>query len=101
MAVEYTSVQEASSCLQQMVNGVHRFADAVGLRINAAKTKVLSAQMNPSSRCTITLNGLPLEEVWSSKYLGASFAATGQAVGEIKARINLAGATFNRLHTSL
>ncbi len=84
-----------------MVNGVHRFANAVGLRINAAKTKVLSAQMSPSSRGTIILDGVPLEEVSSFKYLGASFTATGQAVDEIAARINLARATFNRLHTSL
>ncbi len=42
-----------------MVNGVHRFVNAVGLWINAAKTKVLSAQMNPSSRGTITLDEMP------------------------------------------
>ncbi len=51
--------------VQDMVNGVHRFANAVGLRINPAKTKVLSAQMNPSSRGAITLDGVPLEEVSS------------------------------------
>ncbi len=45
--------------VQTMVNGVHRFANAVGLRINAAKTKVLSAQVNPSSLGTITLGGVP------------------------------------------
>ncbi len=78
-----------------MVNWVHPFANAVGLRINAAKTKVLSAQMYPSSRGTITLAGVSLEEVLSFKYLGASFTATGQVVGEIAARINLARATFN------
>ncbi len=92
---------DSCEAVQEMVNGVNRFANAVGLRINAAKTKVLSAQMNPSSRGTIILDGVPLEEVASFKYLGASFTATGQAVGEIAARINLERATFNRLHTSL
>ncbi len=57
--------------------------------------------MNPSSRGTITLEGVPLEEVSSFKYLGASFTAAGQAVGEIAARINFARATIDRLHTSL
>ncbi len=74
---------------------VHRFANAVELRINGAEIMVLSAQMNPSSRGTITLDGVPLEEVSSFKYLEASFTANGQAVGEIAARITLARSTFN------
>ncbi len=43
----------------------------------------------------------PLEEVSSFKYLGASFTATGQTIGEVKARINVARAAFNRLQPSL
>ncbi len=35
---------------QEMVNGVYRFANAVGLWINAANIKVLSAQVSPSRR---------------------------------------------------
>ncbi len=84
-----------------MVNGVHRFTNAVRPRINASKTKVLSAQANSWSRGTITLDCVLFEEVPSFKYLGASLTVTGQAVGEIAAKINLARATFNRLHTSL
>ncbi len=38
---------DSYKAVQEMVNGVHRFANAVGLRINAANTKVLSAQMSP------------------------------------------------------
>ncbi len=48
---------ESYEAVQEMVNGVHSFAIAVGLRINAVKTKVLSTQVNPSSQGTITLNG--------------------------------------------
>ncbi len=68
---------DSFEAVREMVNGVHRFANAVGLRIKAAKTKVLSAAMSPSSRGKIILDG------------------------QIAARINLARATFNRLHTSL
>ncbi len=50
---------------------------------------------------TITLDGIRFEEVSSSKCLGASFSATGQAVEEIAAKINLACPAFNRLHTLL
>ncbi len=42
-----------------------------------------------------------MEEVSSFKYLGASFTATGQAFGKIKARINSARAAINRLQPSL
>ncbi len=56
---------DSYEAVQEVLNGVHRFAYAVGLRINATKTKVLSAQMSPSSRGTIILNGVPLEEVSS------------------------------------
>ncbi len=58
---------------------IHRFVNAAGLRTNAAKTKVLSAEMNPSSCGTITLDGVPLEEVSSFKYLGASVTATEES----------------------
>ncbi len=100
-ADDSTMLGDNYDAVQEMVNGVHRFANAVWLRINAAKTKLISAQMSPLSRGTIILDGVPLEEVSSSKNLGAPFTATGQAVGEIAARINLARAAFNRLHSSL
>ncbi len=60
---------DSYEAVKEMVDGVHRFANAVRLRINAAKPKVPSAQMNPSSKGTITLDGVPLEEVSSFKYL--------------------------------
>ncbi len=43
----------------------------------------------------------PPEELSSFKYLGVSFTATGQAIGKIKARINVARAAFNRLQPPL
>ncbi len=81
--------------MQEAVNQVHRFATVVGLRINASKTKVLSANVDPLLHQVINVGGEPLEEVSSFKYLGASFTATGQAFGEIKARINVERAAFN------
>ncbi len=52
----FVSVQEA-------VNKVHRFAAVVGLRINASKTKVLSAHVDPLLHQDINVWGEPLEEV--------------------------------------
>ncbi len=65
------------------------------MRPNAAKTKMLSTRANPSSLDTITLAGVPSEEVSLVNYLGDSFTATGQAVGEIAARINAAHVPCN------
>ncbi len=45
-------------------------------------------QVNQSSCGRIILDDVPLEEVSSFKYLGASFKATGQAGGENAAKIN-------------
>ncbi len=83
--------------VQEAVNQVHPFAAVVGLRINASKTKVLSANVDPLLHQVINVGGEPLEEGSSFKYLGASFTATGPALGEIKARINVARAALNRL----
>ncbi len=73
----------------------------VGLRINAAKTKVMSTQPSPGAQYVITLGGVPLEEVESFKYLGSSFTATAQAKDEIGGRIGLARSAFTRLKTTL
>ncbi len=83
------------------LEGIERYTAAVGLRVNAAKTKVLSAQIAASQQKQLFLEGVPLEEVAAFKYLGASFNATGQAVQEIESRINSARMAFNRLHTAL
>ncbi len=74
---------------------------AVGLRINAAKTKVLSAQVAASQQRQLFLKVVPLEEVASFTHLGASFTATGQAEQEIESPINSARLAFNCLHTAL
>ncbi len=84
-----------------MVNGIHRFANTVGLTIHDAKTNILSAHVNPFICGTIILDGMLLEEVSPFMYLRSSLTATGQAVSQIVARINLTGATFTRLHNSL
>ncbi len=92
---------DSSKAVQDALEGVERYAAPVGLRINVAKTKVLSAQVTASQQRQIFLEGVPLEEVAAFKYLGASFTATGEAVQEIKNRINSTRMAFNRLHTAL
>ncbi len=57
-------------------------AQGVGLRINASKTKVLSANLDSLLHQVINLGDELLEEVLLFKYLGASFTATVKAFGE-------------------
>ncbi len=76
-------------------------AEGVGLRINMSKTKVLSAYLDSLLHQVVNVGDELLEEVLSFKYLGASFTATVQAFGEIKARINVAWVAFDRLQPSL
>ncbi len=76
--------------VQDALEGVERYAAAVGLRSNAAKTKVLPAQVATSQQRQLFLEGVPREEVAACKYRGASFTATGQAVQAIESRNNSA-----------
>ncbi len=62
---------------------------------------MLFANVAPLLHQVINVGGEPLEAVSSIEYLRASFTATGQAFGEIKARINVARAAFNRPQPSL
>ncbi len=87
--------------VQDALEGVERYAVAVSLRINTAKTKVLSVQVTASQQRQLFPEGVPLEEVATFMYLGASFTATVQAVQVIESRINSARMAFNRLHTAL
>ncbi len=54
---------ESYEAVQKMVNGIHRFTNAVGLRISAAKTKELFTKINTLSRGTITLDDVRLGKV--------------------------------------
>ncbi len=73
-------LSDSFEAVRQAPEGVERYAAAVGLHINAAKTKVLSAQVTASQQRQLFPEGVPLAEDAAFKYLGTSFTATGQAV---------------------
>ncbi len=74
--------------MQGLLDAVNRLAAAVGMRINASKTKVMSALV-PGEQCqAVLLDGEPLEDVDKVKYLGSMFVANGQGNEEIRSRIN-------------
>ncbi len=84
-----------------LFKAVNRHAAAVGMRINASKTKVMSALIPGEQRQAVLLDGEPLEDVDKFKYLGSMFVANGQGTEDIRSRINLARSAFSRLQSCL
>ncbi len=76
--------------MQGLLDADTRHAAAVGMRINASKTKVMSAFIPDEQRQAVRLHGEPLKDVEKFKYLGSMFVANGQGTEEIRSRINLA-----------
>ncbi len=68
--------------MQGLLDAVNRHAAAVGMRINASKTKVMSALFPDEQRQAVLLDGEPLEDVERFKYLGSMFVANGQGIEE-------------------
>ncbi len=83
--------------MQGLLAAVNRHAAAVGMCINASKTKVMSALIPGEQRQAVLLDGESLEDVDKLKYLGLIFVANGQGTEKIRSRINFARPAFSRL----
>ncbi len=95
----YVILSSSYSEMQGLLDAVNRHAAAVGMRINASKTKLMSALVPDEQRLAVLLDGEPLEDVEKFKYLGSMFVANGQGTEEI--RINLARSAFSCLQSCL
>ncbi len=78
--------------MQGLLGIVNRHAAAVGMRINASKTKVMPAHIPGEQRQAGLLDGVD-----KFKY----FIASDQGTEEIRSRINLARSAFSRLQPCL
>ncbi len=78
------------SKMQGLLEAVNRHAAAVGMCINASKTKVMSALIPGEHRQAVLLGGEPLEDADKFKYLGSMLVANGQGTEGIRSRVNLA-----------
>ncbi len=87
--------------MQGLLEAVNRHSVAVGMRITASKTKVMSAPIPGEQRQAVLLDGEPLEDVDKFKYLGSMFVANGQSTEEIRSTINLVRSAFSRLKSCL
>lgn len=86
---------ENQNAMQEMLNRVHDAASRVGMLISTAKTKAMSCAGNQV--LNLNLNGAPIEQVQSFKYLGSEIGSSGQALVDINARVAKAAAAMNAL----
>ncbi len=89
------------SVMQGLLEAVNRHVAAFSMRINASKTKVVSALIPGEQRQAVLPDGEPLEDVDKFKYLGSMFVANGQGTEEIRSRIYLARSAFSCLQSCL
>ncbi len=96
-------VNLSSSCseIQGLRETVHRHAAAVGMSINASKTKVMSPPIPAEQRQAVQLDGEPLEDVAKFIYLASMLVAKGQGTVKIRSTISLARSAFSRLQPCL
>ena len=64
--------------LQELVTRLYGAASDMGVRINVKKTEVMKVCGYDAPPMSITINGEPISEVSSFKYLGARFSSEAQ-----------------------
>ena len=83
--------------MQRNINELGRMANAVGLSINANKTKSMSNAVIPDLAEGLLVNNEEIEEVREFKYLGSILTQDANSEREILCRITLAGSAFSYL----
>jgi len=81
--------------IQTKVSNLGRYAKMTGLRINTAKTMMMSWN-NPAGR-QVQVNGEELETVSKFVYLGGTVTQEGGSAEDIKSRLGKARAAFSKL----
>ncbi|XP_022835160.1 uncharacterized protein LOC111362674 [Spodoptera litura] len=76
-------------------------SEEAGLSINISKTKLMVVSKNPDLDPIINIDGKPLERVRQYKYLGAWVNEVWESDQEIKTRIEIARASFNKMRKVL
>jgi hypothetical protein len=86
---------EEEKVLQDMINKLIEIGRSYGMEMNVEKTKVMSISRQPSP-VKIIINQKQLENVECFKYLGSILTNDGRYTCEIKYRIPMAKAAFNK-----
>ena len=81
--------------LQGMIDKLIETGRYYGMEINVEKTKVMRISRQPSP-VTITIDQKKLDNVKCFKYFGSMLTDDGRCTCEIKSRIAMVKATFNK-----
>ena len=87
---------ETTSGLQRITDSVSEQGERLGLVINSSKTKVMAISKEERS-LKISIKGQDLEQVKELVYLDGVVSQDGKCEGDIKRRIGLTYAVFNKL----
>ena len=94
-ADELVLMAEEETVLQRMINKLIETGRYYGIETNVEKTKVMIISRHPSP-ITITIDQEQLENLKCFKYLGSMLTEDGRCTCEIKSRIAMAKAAFNK-----
>jgi hypothetical protein len=81
--------------LQDMIDKLIEIGGCYGMKMNAEKTKVMGISRHPLP-VKIMIEQKQLDNVESFKYVGSILTNDGRYTGEIKCRIAMAKAAFNK-----
>lgn len=82
--------------MEESFSRLVRYAGQVGLQVNMIKTKLM--RINTTASCTLTINGVSINETESFCYLGSVLASDGGANLDVKSRIQKARQAFISLN---
>ena len=94
-ADEFVLIAKEETVLQGVIDKLIETGRYNGMEMNVEKTKVTRISRQPSA-VTITIDQKHLENVKSFKYLGSMFTDDGRCFCEIKSRIAMEKAAFNK-----
>ncbi len=89
-------VAETEKGLQIIMDRLNEISHQYGMKINVKKTKVMVISRKGGGAVNITLNGVRIEQVAKFCYLGSWITDDGRCDVEIRSRIAMAKAAFNR-----
>ena len=81
--------------LETMSQHLYEYGKCAGLKINMAKTQIMST--NATSSVPIVIQNTTIQEVQQSTYLGSTLTPDGGAELDVSRRINQARAAFGKL----
>ena len=94
-AADLVLMAKEETVLQGMIDKLIECGRYYGMEMNVEKTKVMRISRQPSP-VTITIDQKQLENVKYFKYLGSMLTDDGRCTCEIKFRISMAKAAFNK-----